>query len=111
MSTEESKAVIEEQPEYEEQLSKQQQMIKTYVGQVDPETKLRVGEGRYTYPNQFFQYIGQWEHGKKNGFGTLLMRDGSKYFGQFKDGEITGAGERTWQDGTFYKGEWVMGEK
>jgi len=80
------------------------------VGGIDPLTKLRIGEGRYTYPNQFFQYVGQWDEGKKNGFGTLLMRDGSKYFGQFLKGEIQGAGERWWTDGRYYKGEWRLGE-
>ena len=86
-------------------------MIKTYVGDIDPKTKLRVGKGRYTYSNNFFQYNGEWKNGKKDGTGYLLMRDGSKYHGEWKDGEMTGQGCRFWTDGTFYEGYWLNGEK
>ena len=52
-----------------------------YVGDIDPVTKLRNGQGCYTYTNPFFQYQGTFDNGKKTGEGVLLMRDGSKYAG------------------------------
>ena len=53
------------------------------MGDIDPVTKLRHGEGVYTFPNQFLQYKGQYEHGVKQGYGMLLMKDGSYYEGEF----------------------------
>ena len=61
-----------------------------YEGQVDPVTKLRVGQGTYTFSNPFFQYQGGWLDGKKHGNGTLIMRDGSRYEGNFDCGEMHG---------------------
>jgi hypothetical protein len=74
-------------------------------------TKLREGEGVYTFENPYFQYKGQYEHGHKTGHGVLLMKDGSRYEGEFLDGEITGQGERVYADGTIYKGAFLNGEK
>ena len=82
-----------------------------YVGDIDPVTKLRHGHGCYTYKNQYFQYQGTFENGKKNGEGVLLMRDGSKYAGMFENGEIMGEGTRTYDDGTEYVGNFIKGEK
>ena len=80
-----------------------------YVGDIDPVTKLRHGQGTYTYQeNPFFQYQGSYECGIKqtsNGnVSSLIMRDGSKYSGDFQDGEITGQGLKTWADGKVYRG-------
>ena len=61
-----------------------------YVGDIDPVTKLRHGQGTYTYTNQYFQYQGTFVNGTKTGEGVLLMRDGGKYAGQFENGEIMG---------------------
>jgi hypothetical protein len=74
-------------------------------------TKLRQGEGVYTFENPYFQYKGQYDRGVKQGQGVLLMRDGSRYEGEFADGEITGQGERVYPDGTIYKGQFMQGEK
>lgn len=68
-----------------------------YVGDIDPVTKLRHGEGTYTYQeNRFFQYQGSYENGVKqtnNGnSSSFIMRDGSRYTGEFVNGEITGQG-------------------
>ena len=68
-------------------------------------TKLREGQGVYTYDNPFFQYKGDYQRGVKHGQGVLLMRDGSRYEGEFENGEITGKGEKTQPDGTVYKGD------
>jgi hypothetical protein len=70
-------------------------------------TKLRQGQGVYTYENKYFQYKGDFERGVKHGEGVLLMRDGSRYEGEFQDGEINGQGERTYPDGTVYKGQFM----
>ena len=45
-----------------------------YVGQIDPVSKLRQGNGCYTFTNPFFQYQGNYDNGKKNGksFETCL---------------------------------------
>lgn len=37
-----------------------------YVGEVDPTTKLRNGQGCYTYVNPYFQYQGTWVNGVKD---------------------------------------------
>ncbi len=82
-----------------------------YVGDIDPKTKLRNGQGCYTYTNPYFQYQGVWNNGVKDKEGTLLMRDGGSYQGEIKNGEINGNGRRKLDDGTEYHGEFVMGEK
>lgn len=82
-----------------------------YVGDVDPVTKLRQGRGVYSYSNPFFQYQGDFESGKKEGEGALLMKDGSKYEGAFVDGEIHGRGVRSYPDGTEFVGDFYKGEK
>jgi len=82
-----------------------------YVGNIDPVTKLRDGQGCYTYTNPYFQYQGSFEQGKKTGEGVLIMRDGSKYAGEWENGEIMGQGTRTYDDGTEYVGEFCKGEK
>lgn len=86
-------------------------LVQRYVGDIDPVTKLRCGEGVYTYENQFFQYKGQWENGIKSGTGILLMKDGGRYEGDFSEGEMTGKGQRHYADGSVYKGEFAQGER
>jgi len=78
-------------------------------------TKLREGEGTYTYhENPFFQYQGQYERGVKQtqsgNASTLILRDGTRYTGEFRDGEITGQGVKSWPDGRAYEGEFTEGE-
>ena len=81
------------------------------MGDIDPVTKLRNGNGVYTFENPYFQYKGEYVEGQKQGKGVLLMKDGSRYEGEFVDGEINGKGERRWADGTVYNGEFKQGEK
>lgn len=94
-----------------EETAKYQKNKDRYKGDVDPVTKLRTGIGAYTYTNPYFQYQGQWVDGKKQGHGTLLMKDGSQFVGDFVDGEITGSGTRTYEDGMRYSGNWLNGER
>ncbi|XP_066493500.1 MORN repeat-containing protein 1 [Tiliqua scincoides] len=71
----------------------------------------RDGYGLYVYPNSFFQYEGEWQQGKKHGYGKLLFKDGSYYEGEFADGEITGNGLRYWAStGNTYSGQFLFGE-
>jgi hypothetical protein len=81
------------------------------VGDLDPVTKLRNGDGVYTFENPFFQYKGQYVNGTKEGQGVLLLRDGSRYEGTFSEGEITGTGERVYTDGNVYRGDFYLGER
>ena len=85
-----------------------------YVGDIDPATKLREGHGTYTYPNNYFQYQGHWQRGKKQTAhgqaSTLLMRDGTRITGDFLNGEITGRGVKEGTDGRLYQGEFLDGE-
>jgi hypothetical protein len=77
-----------------------------YVGDIDPVTKLRHGDGTYTYQeNPFFQYQGSYDHGIKQTNGnssSLIMRDGSRYTGEFINGEMTGQGIKQWADNKVY---------
>mmetsp|Transcript_79924 Transcript_79924/g.232011 ORF Transcript_79924/g.232011 Transcript_79924/m.232011 type:complete len:408 (+) Transcript_79924:31-1254(+) len=81
-----------------------------YDGEVNVQG-LRHGRGRYTYPNTFFTYDGEWVEGQKHGQGKLILGDGSLYEGEFKNGEIEGQGRRTWASGAEYTGQFHMGEK
>ena len=85
-----------------------------YVGDIDPVTKLRHGEGTYTYSeNPFFQYQGTYQNGikqTKEHSSSLIMRDGSRYTGEFTSGEMTGQGIKQWADGRVYKGQFQEGE-
>ena len=82
-----------------------------YVGEIDSTTKLRHGQGCYTYSNPHFQFQGNWIDGIKDKQGTLIMRGSGFYSGEFVNGEINGKGTRTYDDGTTYVGGFVMGEK
>ncbi|XP_032904004.1 MORN repeat-containing protein 1 isoform X3 [Amblyraja radiata] len=80
-----------------------------YVGGV--RRQLRDGFGRYTYPNSFFKYEGEWKDGKKHGHGKFLMKDGSYYEGELVNGEIEGNGVRYWaSSGNEYCGQFSQGE-
>lgn len=86
-----------------------------YVGDIDPVTKLRHGQGTYTYhENNFFQYQGYYDNGiKQTAVGqasTFLLRDGTSYTGSFSNGEITGYGLKKSGDGRVYQGEFLEGE-
>lgn len=57
------------------------------------------------------EYSGNWDHGKRSGYGVQNFGDGQVYEGQWKDDNIDGWGERTLEDGTVEKGyfrNWVF---
>ena len=99
---------IQNQTEYKEGLKDR------YVGQIDPVTKLRQGQGTYTYPNSLYQYQGFYKDGRKHTepgqAATFVMRDGTKFTGNFQNGEITGQGLKRGSDGRVYQGDFVEGE-
>ncbi|KAH3732461.1 2-isopropylmalate synthase [Pelomyxa schiedti] len=56
-------------------------------------------------------YHGQFDHGKRSGYGRILLGDtklgGGSYVGGWKDDMFHGRGVRIWDDGTRYEGDWV----
>ena len=49
-------------------------MSSCWDGAVDGETGLREGRGTYIYPNGFFIYTGNYEHGVKQGTSAAADR-------------------------------------
>ena len=50
-------------------------------------------------------YYGEFINNKKEGYGTIEWKDGSKYQGEFKDNQINGFGIIKYPDNKFYQGE------
>lgn len=48
------------------------------------------------------KYVGEFQHGKRNGQGTLTYAHGDKYVGEFKDGNYHGKGIETFTAGGSY---------
>jgi len=68
------------------------------------------GAAQYDYSNPFFQYIGEWKNGKKNGRGRFNIGKNGYYEGEFLNGEITGVGIRVFANGSKYEGQFSYGE-
>ncbi|KAK2949729.1 putative MORN repeat protein [Blattamonas nauphoetae] len=70
------------------------------------------GKGKYLFPNRYFLYDGNWNHGKMHGQGRLYFgQSGADFYeGSFVDGQIEGEGIRVWADGRVYKGGFSNGE-
>lgn len=82
-----------------------------YQGEISITTGRREGHGKYSYPNPYFTYEGEWLDGKKHGQGRLSFSDGGYYDGEFREGEIVGEGTRKWADGSSYVGQFLDGLK
>lgn len=67
----------------------------------------RTGYGVYNYESSV--YRGDWEHGKKHGWGEYRHNDGSSYVGEYLAGKKHGYGVCTFSDGAVYDGEWKEG--
>ncbi|XP_034252112.1 MORN repeat-containing protein 3-like [Thrips palmi] len=52
-------------------------------------------------------YSGQWERGKRHGWGIGRDADGSWYEGCWREGRRAGEGRGWLPDGSFYHGEWL----
>ena len=56
------------------------------------------GEGGYIYNGEFL-------NNKKEGFGTMIWKDGQKYWGEFKNNQMNGYGIIEYPGEIFYQGE------
>uniref|UniRef100_A0A7S0WZ70 MORN repeat-containing protein 5 n=1 Tax=Chlamydomonas leiostraca TaxID=1034604 RepID=A0A7S0WZ70_9CHLO len=70
----------------------------------------RHGFGKYTYPNGFATYEGQYVNGEKQGQGRLTFKDGGWYEGTFVQDEISGHGTRRFANGSTFTGQFELGE-
>ena len=61
------------------------------------------GDGLLVTP--LFIYDGEWNNGKKDGFGTLSISNAT-YEGEWKNDSINGKGLVIFQDDSYYDGEW-----
>ena len=50
-------------------------------------------------------YYGEFKNNKKEGYGTIEWKDGSKYQGEFKDNQINGYGMIKFPNNKFYQGQ------
>ena len=50
-------------------------------------------------------YTGDFNNNKKEGYGTIIWRDGNKYQGEFKDNQLNGYGIIEFTGDKFYQGE------
>ncbi len=65
---------------------------------------------RYTYPDGTV-YEGEWEEGKRHGYGVWSRPDGTRYAGEWTDDRPHGEGTLTAPDGSMYSGHWKRGKK
>lgn len=56
-----------------------------------------------------YVYVGEWQGGSINGYGTVAYSDGDKYVGKFKGGKSSGLGILTYANGNKYIGEYKNG--
>ncbi|QSS99728.1 hypothetical protein IMZ31_16940 [Pontibacillus sp. ALD_SL1] len=98
----------------------------TEITEDDPNIVAGTYDGKYTdglkqghgkLSNQTISYKGNWEHGKRNGFGREVTDWGFLYIeyeGQWKNNKKHGKGKRVisflWMD-TKYEGEWKNGNR
>ena len=52
-----------------------------------------------------YVYTGEFNNNKKEGYGTIIWKDGNKYSGQFKDNQLNGYGIIEYPGKKFYQGE------
>ena len=66
------------------------------------------GIGTYTTHSSGTKYVGEFQNGKSNGWGTQTWPDGTKYVGEWKDDLRNGQGVMIRPDGTkFREGRWI----
>lgn len=79
----------------------------TYVGEW--ENGKRHGYGKWTRPDGT-HYVGEWVNDKPDGQGILTKIGGGMYSGEWKEGKRHGYGIWTRPDGSSYSGEWIEGK-
>eukprot|EP01088_Endostelium_zonatum_P021360 TRINITY_DN8381_c0_g1_i1.p1 TRINITY_DN8381_c0_g1~~TRINITY_DN8381_c0_g1_i1.p1 ORF type:complete len:1131 (-),score=296.07 TRINITY_DN8381_c0_g1_i1:134-3526(-) len=62
--------------------------------------------GQGTLKTREYEYVGQWNSGKKTGNGTITYTLGYVFEGSFAEDKFNGFGKLTCNDGTFYEGEY-----
>uniref|UniRef100_A0A0B7AWY2 MORN repeat-containing protein 4 n=1 Tax=Arion vulgaris TaxID=1028688 RepID=A0A0B7AWY2_9EUPU len=66
-------------------------------------------QGQYRYPDGSV-YHGQWDSdGRRHGYGSLILSDGSKFRGNFDKGFYSELGAIDFTDGSKYEGEFLKG--
>ena len=76
---------------------------------VDPDNDFNQTLGPYKYPDGS-TYFGQYDHGKRQGFGVSISADGEKYIGQWDRDAKEGLARVIEKSGTVYEGEIVRGQ-
>lgn len=69
------------------------------------------GHGEIWYRHSSCYYRGQFQNGKRHGYGIMVMRDGKFYEGQFENDQRSGEGTFYWSDGRVYRGFYKNDEK
>ncbi|EKD26862.1 MAG: MORN repeat protein [uncultured bacterium] len=66
------------------------------------------GDGTIQYADS--KYTGELNHGKKEGYGKLIMKDGSLFEGEFSGNKFHGQGTVIFANGDKLEGRWIDGE-
>ena len=64
------------------------------------------GTGTYVESNNNWRYEGEWKDGKRDGYGTFVVSNGSSYEGEWKVGKKNGYGTLVASNGSSYEGYW-----
>ena len=67
-----------------------------FVGERNPHTGERHGQGTQTYLADGTVYLGAWAHDKRDGVGRLSYADGAVYIGGWRDDRKHGHGRYVW---------------
>ena len=60
---------------------------------------------RYKSDPKLDSYIGSWKSGKRNGYGTLILKDSARFVGDWKNDNLR-FGEFQGSDGIIMSGNW-----
>lgn len=72
---------------------------------------IKHGKGVYINYQKGVEYNGDYFGGRRQGQGTLKLKDGSLYVGDFLEGKKHGQGKVQWTNGNWYNGNWEKGKK
>lgn len=57
------------------------------------------------------EYVGEWKHGKADGYGVMTWVLGTRYEGLWKENRRNGFGTFYYLDGVIYRGDWVENKR
>jgi len=66
-------------------------------------------QGTYYYDNN--KYVGSFDNGLENGYGTLYFDNKDYYSGNWLNGYQNGSGKYYWANGNYYDGNWSNGNR